>query len=151
VASRFADAFTETFRAERALGGDWAKRAYPGKKAANHAIWMNLSGHLLIDPRALIMFSQAATVKAYGVYFGADKFTHFHQLGWSYYKLYRSLQREGLSDEEAYRKVLIATPKPPSLRKGTFLERSAPACTRTPTWPPITWGSSFSSTSPGGS
>ena len=41
VARQFRDAFTETVRAERALGGSWTKRAYPGKKAANHAIWMN--------------------------------------------------------------------------------------------------------------
>ena len=106
VARRFGDAFTETFRAEQGLGGSWAQRAYPGKKAANSGIWMNLVGHLPIDPRALIMFSQAKTVKAYGVYFGADKLTHFHQMGWSYYKLYRSLRRDGLSHEEAYRKVL---------------------------------------------
>ena len=52
------------------------------------------------------MLSQADTVKAYGVYFGVDKLTHFHQLGWSYYKLYRSLRRKGLSEAEAYRKVL---------------------------------------------
>ena len=106
VASRFGDAFTEAFRAERAVSGDWARRAYPGKLAAHRGTWMNLVAHLPIDPRALIMFSQAHTVKAYGVYFGADKLTHFHQLGWSYYRLYRSLRRDGWSQEEAYRKVL---------------------------------------------
>jgi hypothetical protein len=106
VANRFGDAFTETVRVERALKRNWFKRAYPGKKATNHAIWMNFAGHLLIDPRALIMLSQADTVKAYGVYFGADKLTHFHQLGWSYYKLYRSLRRDGLSEKESYSKVL---------------------------------------------
>jgi hypothetical protein len=106
VAKRFRDAFTETFRAERTLGGSWTKRAYPGKLAANHGIWMNFAGHFPFDPRSLIMLSQAGTVKAYGVYFGVDKLTHFHQLGWSYYTLYRSLRSEGLSDAAAYRKVL---------------------------------------------
>lgn len=120
VAKRFTDAFTETFRVERALSGSWAKRAYPGKQAANHAIWMNLVGHLPIDPRLLIMFSQAGTVKAFGVYFGADKFTHFHQCSWSYYKMYRSRQRAGLSKEEAYRKVLHRYAKSDFLSEKNF-------------------------------
>jgi hypothetical protein len=106
VASKFGDAFRETFRVERSLRGEWARRTYPGKLAANSGIWMNFAGHFPADPRALSMFFQADTVKAYGVYFGADKLTHFHQLGWSYYKSYRSLRRAGLSDTEAYRKVL---------------------------------------------
>jgi hypothetical protein len=106
VATQFKDSFTETVRSERALCSSWTKRAYPGKQAANHAIWMNFSGHFPLDPRCLIMLSQADTVKAYGVYFGVDKLTHFHQLGWAYYKLYRSLRREGLGEAEAYRQVL---------------------------------------------
>jgi hypothetical protein len=106
VASRFGDAFTETYKAGRALRGSWAERAYPGKIASHVGIKMNLVGHFPLDPRALIMLAQADTVKAYGVYFGTDKLTHFHQLGWSYYKQYRSLQRQGLSKEEAYRQVL---------------------------------------------
>ena len=106
VAKRFRDAFTETWRADRALSGSWIQRAYPGKQAANHGIWMNIAGHIPIDPRWLMMFSQSDTVKAYGVYFGVDKLTHFHQLGWSYYKLYRSLRREGLSEAAAYGKVI---------------------------------------------
>lgn len=106
VASRFRDAFTETWRADRALGSSWTRRAYPGRQAANHGIWMNVAGHIPIDLRWLIMLSQANTVKVYSVYFGADKLTHFHQLGWSYYKVYNSLRREGLNDEAAYRKVL---------------------------------------------
>jgi len=40
------------------------------------------------------------------LYFGADKLTHFHQLGWSYYQSYRSFRRAGLNEAEAYRKVL---------------------------------------------
>lgn len=106
VARRFGGAFTETFRAEQAVGGDWAKKAYPGQRTANSAIWMNLVGHLPVDPRVLIMFSQAKTVKAFGVYFGADKLTHLHQLGWSYYQTYRSRRRAGDTHEAAYRKVL---------------------------------------------
>lgn len=106
VARRFRDAFTETWRADRALSSSWTRRAYPGRQAADHGIWMNVAGHIPIDLRWLMMLSQANTVKAYGVYFGADKLTHFHQLGWSYFKLYRSLRREGLSEEAAYRKVL---------------------------------------------
>jgi hypothetical protein len=106
VASRFGGAVTETFKTDQALHGAWTRRAFPGKETAHSGIWMNLAAHWLIDPRALVMFSQADTIKAFGVYFGTDKLTHFHQLGWEYYRDFRRFQREGLSDEDAYRKVI---------------------------------------------
>lgn len=106
VARQFGAACTESCRVERALRGDWAKRSFPGRKVTNHGLWMNFAGHCPADPRALSMLRQAHTVKAYGVYLGTDKLTHFHQLGWSYFKSYRSLRRDGVSEAEAYRQVL---------------------------------------------
>lgn len=103
---RFSGAITEAVKTEKALGGSWARRAYPGCKMTHYDIWMNFSAHIPLDPRQLIMLSQAHTVKACGVYFGTDKLVHFHHLGESYYKLYRALLKTGLSKEEAYRKVI---------------------------------------------
>jgi hypothetical protein len=103
---RFSAAVAETRMAEHALRGSWARQFYPGRETQHHAMWMNFSAHIFPDPRMLVMLSQAATLKAYGVYFGADKLTHFHQLGWQYYERYRSLLRAGWSKEEAYHNVL---------------------------------------------
>jgi hypothetical protein len=106
VARQFGAVLAETGCVESAVESAWAKRAYPGKLTDHPGIKMNLVGHLPIDPRALFMLSQAATLKAYGVYFGADKLTHFHHVAWSYYRCYRSHLREGNSAAEAYRKTL---------------------------------------------
>jgi hypothetical protein len=103
---RFSAAVAETRMVEHALRGSWAQQTYPGQKTAHHAMWMNFSAHIPPDPRMLVMLSQCATLKAFGVYFGADKLTHLHHLGWRYYKRYRSELRAGLSQDEAYRKVL---------------------------------------------
>jgi hypothetical protein len=103
---RFSAAAAETRVAEQALSGPWARQAYPGQVTKHYGMWMNFSAHFFLDPRMLFMLSQCATLKAYGVYFGADKLTHFHQVGWSYYKMYCSLLEKGLSKEEAYRRTL---------------------------------------------
>jgi hypothetical protein len=103
---RFSGAITEAGNVEQALRGGWARRAYPGCKITHHGIWMNFSAHIPLDPRQLMMLSQAHTVKACGVYFGTDKLVHFHHLAEFYYKMYRSLLKTGLSKEEAYRKVV---------------------------------------------
>jgi hypothetical protein len=106
VATRFGHAFTETFLAANAMHGSWAREAFPGKKAAHGGVKMNLSGRFPLDPRILLMLNQSDTVKAHGVYFGTDKLTHLHQLGYTYYQHYRLLLRKGLSQEEAYHNVV---------------------------------------------
>jgi len=120
VASKFGDAFTETHRAGRVLRGSWAQQAFPGKTVSHRSISMNAAGHFPLDPRVFIMLFQADTIKAYGVYFGTDKLTHFHQLGWAYYKLYRSLLGRGLGKEEAYRKVLASFARTRFLAEGNL-------------------------------
>jgi hypothetical protein len=106
VATRFGHAFTETFLAAHAMHGSWAREAFPGKEAAHSDYKMNLAGRFLLDPRILLMLNQSDTVKAHSVYFGTDKLTHFHQLGYTYYQHYRSLLKKGLRREEAYRCVV---------------------------------------------
>jgi len=106
VAGQFGTTAAETKNVRNALSGSWARRAYPRQATIHSGIWMNFSAHLPLDLRNLMMVSQAPTVKAYGVYFGTDKFTHFHHLGWSYYKMYRSLLAGGSSKEEALSRVL---------------------------------------------
>jgi hypothetical protein len=104
---RFSDAVTEFYKLENALSGKWARQTWPGQKTTHNAIWMNFSAHVpIIDPRQWMMLSQCRTVKAYGVYFGTDKCIHFHHVGYSYYKMYRALLKQGLSAEEADRKVI---------------------------------------------
>jgi hypothetical protein len=106
VAGRFGVTAAEARAVQNALGGSWARRTYPGLMTSHPSIWLNFSAHFPLDPRILMMIVQASTVRAYGVYFGTDKLTHFHHLGWSYYKMYRSLLRSGASKEEACRKVI---------------------------------------------
>jgi hypothetical protein len=106
VGRRFGAPITETYSAEKTLRGSWGSQSFPGKKVSLPDISMNFTGHWSFDPRKLVMLSQSDTVKAFGVYFGTDKITHFHTMGWSYYKLYQSQRRKGLSSEEAYRRVL---------------------------------------------
>lgn len=103
---RFSVAAAETRVVEQAVSGDWARRVHPGQATRHFGIWMNLAGHFPLDPRLIMKLSQCATIKAYGVYFGTDKLTHFHHLGWHYYAKYRALLADGLSPAEAYRKVL---------------------------------------------
>lgn len=106
VAAQFGTTAAETRTVRNALSGSWARRAYPGQATTHSGIWMNFSAHLPLDLRNVMMVEQAPTIKAYGVYFGTDKFTHFHHLGWSYYKMYRSLLADGSSKEEALSRAL---------------------------------------------
>ncbi len=103
---QFPAPIAETALVRKALKGTWAQRTYPGQKLVYSSIWLNFSAHSLLDPRKYFMLAQCGTVKAYGVYFGTDKLTHFHQLGWTYYKMYRSLLAKGMSPEDAYHKTL---------------------------------------------
>jgi hypothetical protein len=53
-----------------------------------------------------MMLSQSHTIRAFGVYFGTDKIIHFHHLGAGYYEHYRSLRATGLSERDAYARVI---------------------------------------------
>jgi len=106
VAAQFGAAPMETLRIEAALGSSWARQAFPNQRVMHKDSSMNLRGHSALDPRALLMFFQAGTVKGFGVYFGTDKILHFHKLGYAYFKRYRRLLRAGMSPEDARRNVL---------------------------------------------
>jgi hypothetical protein len=106
VASSFGATVLETGTVGGALDDSWAHQTYPGRLTKHSGMWMNFSAHFPLDPRILFMLVQAPTIRASGVYFGTDKLTHFHHLGWSYYKMYRSLLASGSSKEEACRKVI---------------------------------------------
>lgn len=106
VIRQFGSRLIETMRIERALQASWARKSFPGKMVIHSDISMNLHGRAALDPRALLMFFQAGTIKANGVYFGTDKLLHFHQLGYRYYLHYRALLRGGLGPDEARQGVL---------------------------------------------
>ena len=107
VSSRFSDAYTEIIDIELALRGGWARAAYPGQITAHWSVnWMYFWTHLPIDPRRLVLMSQSSTIKAYGVYFGTDKLSHFHHLGRYYYDNYKQLLAKGISPEEATRRII---------------------------------------------
>ena len=103
---QFGHPMIEDKQLESALRGDWARQTYGGQKPEHQDISMNFSAHSTLDLRRWMMLTQSRTVKAYGVYFGADKFVHFHHLGAAYYWMYESLVEAGLGREEAYRKVI---------------------------------------------
>ncbi len=106
VVGQFGSRITETMRIERSFQGKWARRRYADKTVIHTDISMNLRGHAALDPRALLMFFQAGTVKAFGAYFGTDKLLHFHQVGYDYYTRYRSLLGSGLSPQAAREALL---------------------------------------------
>lgn len=101
VAAQFGDAPSEAARIESMLKGRWARDAFPDQAVRHHDISMNLKGRGALDPRALLMFSQSSTIKAFDVYFGTDKLVHFHQLGQKYYKRYRELLQGGADPAQA--------------------------------------------------
>jgi hypothetical protein len=51
-------------------------------------------------------FTISPTVKIYGSQFGTDKIAHFFQQGYTYYKIYRRANDEGLSSDESARKAV---------------------------------------------
>jgi len=106
VVGQFGSRLTETMRIEQALQDSWAQRSFPEKMVIHSDISMNLQGRAALDPRAVLMFFQAGTIKAFGVYFGTDKILHFHQVGYGYFTRYRSLRQGGLAPEAAREAVL---------------------------------------------
>lgn len=102
VHQSFSDAFTEILDVEFALRGEWAERAYPGMITAHKADeWIYNRTHFWLDPRQIVLAFRSSTMKAYGVYFGTDKLSHFHHMGTIYYEQYRQQRANGMSDEEA--------------------------------------------------
>lgn len=102
VYSHFNDAFTEIMDIEDALRSDWARRTYGDKRTAYRTWdWIYMYSHAWLDPRRLILAWQSSTVKAYGVYFGTDKLSHFHHMGRFYYGAYRRALARGDTPEEA--------------------------------------------------
>lgn len=102
VHGSFSDAFTEVLDIEDALRGPWARAMYPDKITANwDANWMYTYVHFPLDPRRLVLLFQSSTVKAYGVYFGTDKLSHFHHMGMFYYDAYRGHRRGGMDHKRA--------------------------------------------------
>jgi hypothetical protein len=102
VYQSFNDAFTEIMDIENALRGEWARRAYPGLITAhNPREWIYSRTHYWIDPRQIVLMFRSSTLKAYGVYFGSDKLSHFHHMGKIYYSQYRQQLHNGMNREEA--------------------------------------------------
>jgi hypothetical protein len=102
VFQSFDDAFSEIQEVEVALRGDWAEKAYPGQIAIwRPDRWVYAGTHFWLDPRRIVLQFDSSTVKAYGVYFGTDKLSHFHHMGRMYYELYLERREKGMSESEA--------------------------------------------------
>jgi hypothetical protein len=102
VLDQFDDAFTEIQEVETELRGDWAKAAYPDQIVIwrpDH--WIYYGAHFFLDPRRFVLQFDSSTVKAYGVYFGTDKLSHFHHMGRIYFENYLIRREAGMSEEEA--------------------------------------------------
>ncbi|HEX5218847.1 MAG TPA: hypothetical protein VFZ59_04720 [Verrucomicrobiae bacterium] len=103
---QFSHSYFEATMVEHALKSKVARTSFPGQLTLQKNVWLNFSAHLPLEPRQILMLAQCATVQAYDVYFGTDKLVHFHSVGWSYYRAYRSHLKTGCSPEEAVRKVV---------------------------------------------
>ncbi len=102
VYNRFNDAFFEVQNIEFAARSDWAKAMYGDDIRAYRTVnWIYTYTHFPLDPRRLVLFWQSSTIKAYGVYFGTDKLSHFHHMGRIYWETWAHLREEGMSEEEA--------------------------------------------------
>lgn len=107
VNGKFSDAFTELLELEDAVRGQWARQSFPNQITAHSSInWMYTWVHFPLDPRRLVLLFQSSTIKAFGVYFGTDKLSHFHHMGNYYYQNYRTLLAHGDSPDVAVRKII---------------------------------------------
>jgi hypothetical protein len=104
--NQFSHSYFEATMVEHSLKSKVARTSFPGQLTLQKNVWLNFSAHLPLEPRQFLMLVQCGTVKAYDVYFGTDKLVHFHSVGWSYYKDYRSHLKARCSPEEAVRKVV---------------------------------------------
>ncbi len=102
VLDSFNDPFTEILDAEHALRSSWAKDTYRGAYAIySPSDWIYGRSHFWLDPRNITLMFRSGSVKAYGVYFGTDKLSHFHHMGSIYYGDYMAYRASGMSDAEA--------------------------------------------------
>lgn len=106
VARVFGSPLTETERLTREFRSPRVQEAFPGLATTHRGLAMNMAAHFPLDLRWVYMVFQADTIKAYGIYFGTDKLTHFHHLGWLYYKYYHRLIRDGVEPAEAHQRML---------------------------------------------
>jgi hypothetical protein len=107
VFTSFSDAFTEVLDIEDAVRGSWARKMYPGQITAHWSLdWMYSYLHFPLDPRRIVLLFQSSTIKAYGVYFGTDKLSHFHHMGRYYYENYRIMLTQGMTPEAATAAIL---------------------------------------------
>jgi hypothetical protein len=106
VHAAFNDAFFEVLDVELALRSDWAQNLKPGELTAHYTLdWIYTFAHFPADPRRVVLMFQSSTVRAYGVYFGTDKLSHFHHLGIMYYETLLRSRALGLSEEESLARV----------------------------------------------
>lgn len=97
VNQRFQDVLSERVLVGEGLTDEAIRRAHPGRPVVYMADrWLYSGAHFWLDPRQLDYLIRAATVRAYGVYFGVDKLVHFHQMGAEYYGAYRARMKEGM-------------------------------------------------------
>jgi len=107
VQDSFSDAFTEIQDMESALRSDAMLKAYPNQITGYRTgDWIYRRTHYWVDPRNIVLMFKSSTMKAYGVYFGTDKLSHFHHMGRIYYESYLKQRRNGMTDEEATRYVV---------------------------------------------
>jgi len=106
VRKQFGQPIVEDTELEHALRGRWARQSFPGQESSHADISMHFAAYTPLDLRRWGMLAQSRTIRAYGVYFGTDKIVHFHRLGLSYYLMYRSLIKNGLSAGAAYQRVI---------------------------------------------
>jgi len=109
IRHEFGPGFLEMRTLEEVLYSHAMQEQFPEKLTAYRTpLWIYFHTHLPIDPRKLVLFFQASTIRVYGVYFGTDKFGHFHDLGHFYFKDFLRHRAAGMSDDEAREKIARA-------------------------------------------
>ncbi len=87
---------------EIALRTGKVRSQFPGMVIAyKPTFWIYHHPLLILDPTKLVRLRRTSTIMVDGTYFGTDKIPHFFDLGYIYYKTYRSAMEQGLSEEEA--------------------------------------------------
>jgi len=98
VRNAIPDAVTLIEGLESTLHKKKLKAKYPGKVVAYHPSdfdCLYAKAHFPLDPRSLFRLWRASSVKVNGTYLGTDKFGHFVDMGYHYYKAYLNLRAEG--------------------------------------------------------
>lgn len=107
VYSQISDAMSDISGLESALRGKRARETYPDQYTEFNTLdWIYTYAHAWLDPRRLITVWRSSTIKAYGVYFGTDKLSHFHHMGHFYYTAWRENLDKGMTEKEAVENVI---------------------------------------------